>query len=320
MTVLPNALAALAAAIALAAGAAGAQDGPDGPLPPAPVVVEHGEEIVLTASATGQRVRLLVWLPPGEPPAAGYPVLYVLDGGQNFGLFTDLADWIAARARRAGLDPAMIVAIGYPRGEYTLDRRIHDLTPPPLPGYAMPDRPNGLPWPPLGGGDAFLDMIEADIKPLIRQRYPADPGRETLYGHSFGGLMALHALLSRPGAYDAYVASSPSIWFNGGQAFDTARRFLDGPGTSAPVPLLMVVGGAEQSSTVWDDLQPDREAYAAWKAENRMVDNARDLAAMIEADAGGHIALTFAVLPGEDHGSVRAISANRAIVFAIDGP
>jgi hypothetical protein len=47
-----------------------------------------------------------------------------------------------------------------------------------------------------------------------------------------------------------------------------------------------------------------------------MVDNARDLAAMIERDGAERIALTFDVLPGEDHGSVRAITAYRGLMFA----
>jgi predicted alpha/beta superfamily hydrolase len=263
----------------------------------------------------------MIWLPPGDPPATGFPTIYVLDGGQNFGLFTDLGDWLAARARHAGKDPALVVAVGYPRGDYTLDKRIYDLTPTPAPGYRMPERPNGTPWPELGGGDAFLDMIETEVKPMIRADYAGDPARETLYGHSFGGMMALHALVTRPESYSAYVASSPSLWFNGGQVMDAVRGFLAQAAspTASPIRLLLSVGGDEQVMTGWDSELPDPAAYAVWKLDNRMVDNARDLAAMIQQDAAGRIALTFQVLPGEDHGSVRPISAYRAIVFAIDG-
>ena len=38
-----------------------------------------------------------------------------------------------------------------------------------------------------------------------------DPSRRTLWGHSFGGLFTLYALLARPGSFARYAAISPSI-------------------------------------------------------------------------------------------------------------
>jgi iron(III)-enterobactin esterase len=34
-----------------------------------------------------------------------------------------------------------------------------------------------------------------------------------LWGHSYGGLLVLHALLTRPGEFAHYAAASPSLWW-----------------------------------------------------------------------------------------------------------
>src|SRR3546814_1825731 len=43
-----------------------------------------------------------------------------------------------------------------------------------------------------------------------------DRRRETLVGHSFGGLLGVHAWLTRPALFDHVVVVSPSFWFGDG--------------------------------------------------------------------------------------------------------
>ncbi|NIJ42991.1 hypothetical protein FHS78_003299 [Parvibaculum indicum] len=282
-----------------------------------PVAIPHSRDISFHGKTGGRDIRLLVWVPPGDAPKNGYPVLYALDGGQLFGMFSDFAQSAAARARMTGRDPALIVAITYPEGEFSFDRRIRDLTPPSdRDGYVMPARPNGLPWPELGGADAWLDMIENDIKPFVAAHFPVDETRETLWGHSFGGMTVLHAAFARPGAFDAYVAVSPSLWFNDGQLMREAKRFLGTPASGKPVPLLMMAGGAEQSLDDWEKRSEHADRFRAWKENNRMIGNARDLAALIEEKGAARIALTFEIVPGLDHGSIRGAAVPRGIDFA----
>src|SRR5665213_1155825 len=65
-----------------------------------------------------------------------------------------------------------------------------------------------------GGGDAFLRVLEEEVKPFVKARYNVDSTKEILFGKSLGGLIALRALFRNPAAYAAYVLSSPSIWVN----------------------------------------------------------------------------------------------------------
>lgn len=285
----------------------------------APVEIEGASEHIITSSVTGETIRILVWVPSGEAPAAGYPVLYAFDGGKHFGHLSDSAETLVGRARFTGRTPAMVVGIGYPKGDYTLGRRNFDLTPP-SDHYDMPDRPNGKPWPKMGGGDLFLDTVEKDIKPFVRTHYPADAKRETLFGHSFGGLMVLRALFTRPDSYARFVAASPSIWFNGKQILKDAETFLNAPraGNPTPIPLRISVGGNEQTQHHWErNGRGGTEARIAWLTSNRMVGNARDLADDLRARGGGKIDLEFDVFDGEDHGSVVPAAIYHALVYAI---
>src|SRR3546814_20124313 len=52
--------------------------------------------------------------------------------------------------------------------------------------------------------------------PVIEARWHIDRRRETLVGHSFGGLLGVHAWLTRPALFDHVVVVSPSFWFGDG--------------------------------------------------------------------------------------------------------
>ena len=200
----------LLAALALLPAAAAKESGHATDEVAVSVANAHGFDVV--SSLSGERLRVLVWQPPGAVPESGFPVLYAFDGDDSFGILTDLAAGLAPAARRAGLRPAMVVAIGYRPGEGLVDRRIYDLTPA-AENHVMPERPNNQPWPKLGGGDIFLETIIKDVKPLIATRFPVDEAAETLFGHSLGGLMTLHALITRSASFDRYFASSHcGIW------------------------------------------------------------------------------------------------------------
>ena len=303
----------------LAVAPAAAQDAGDA-VDEITVTVANARGFDLVSSVTGERLRVLAWQPPGPVPEAGFPVLYAFDGDESFGLLSDLAAGLAPAARRSGLRPAMVVAIGYQPGDGSIERRTYDLTPA-AERHVMPERPNGQPWPKLGGGDAFLDTIIRDVKPLIGARFPVDETAETLFGHSLAGLMTLHALMTRTASFDRYFASSPSLWVNDRQALRDMEAFLDaGLAQETLVPLRLTVGSAEETLSAWDRRAGgDPAVRERWLRGNRMVANAVDLAALIDEHGGDRLDFRFAMLDGFDHGSVRAVAAFRALSLAIDG-
>src|SRR5262249_10558448 len=148
-------------------------------------------------------------------PQGGYAVLYMLDGDAYFGTYSFAA---RMRAFLGELQPAVVVGIGYPEAEsdmrVALLRRQYDLTPTQISPAEAARR--GLAAEPsaLGGADAFLQVIEREIKPPVAALFPVDSSRAVLYGHSLGGLFALHTLFTHPESFRTYLVLSPSIWFN----------------------------------------------------------------------------------------------------------
>lgn len=142
-------------------------------------------------SVDGQRhYRLWLGRPLQAPPAAGYPVVWMLDGNAAVGALDE-----STLRRLADGDAPLLVAIGY-RTPLRIDRagRTFDYTPA-SPGQADQRDPlNGLP---SGGADAFLDLLRDGMRPAVAAQAPLDTARQTLWGHSYGGLLVLHALFTR---------------------------------------------------------------------------------------------------------------------------
>jgi hypothetical protein len=66
----------------------------------------------------------------------------------------------------------------------------------------------------------MLQFLADELLPEVEARYGASPFR-VLIGHSFGGLFATHAMLTRPGVFKGYIAISPSLWWDGGRLADS---------------------------------------------------------------------------------------------------
>jgi predicted alpha/beta superfamily hydrolase len=68
-------------------------------------------------------------------------------------------------------------------------------------------------YPTSGGADRFLDFIQTELIPEIDRRYRTEACR-IFTGHSLGGLIAIYILVNCPEMFQAYIASSPSLWWD----------------------------------------------------------------------------------------------------------
>lgn len=203
-----------------------------GPLGAAAWTLPHSD-VQIVSAPDGHLYRLMVSWPEGEPPAQGWPVLWLLDGEDNFAIATMTARRLARAHPEIG--KGIIVAIEC--GDRS--RRVEDYTPA-VAGYAIP---NGFPASglPTGGAERFLDLIDETFRPLVAGRWHFDPARQTLAGHSFGGLLALHAMFTGRG-YSTIVSVSPSLWF-GEDALAAKERKAD---PSLKTRLLIANGSQER--------------------------------------------------------------------------
>ncbi len=250
----------------------------------------HGtQHFALTSAHTGRTYEIELSVPDEPPPADGYGVVYVLDGNASLPVADKTARAIVqlAHGNKLPVTQTLIVAIGYP-GTVLLNEqaRADDYTPPAPDVTQTGDARNKR----QGGGDRFLEFLERELKPAIAARFPIDTTRETLMGHSYGGLFALHVLFTRPDAFDTYIAGSPSIWWNQRWVLTERDAFL-ASGRASTAKLLLTVGGLEQT------VPPRLAARARLLESRRMIDNAKDVATSLE----GRVDVRLRIFVGDDH-------------------
>lgn len=271
------------------------------------LVVPGAQQFDLTSSEGERTYRVFVAIPAKPAPVGGYSVLYVMDGNA---MFLTALESVRALERRPDVPKdlaTVVVGIGYPEGVDIGIERTLDLTPP---GSRSP-RVQA----PSGGADAFLTFIEQDLKPKIASLAKTDPKRQGIFGHSFGGLFVLHALATKPEAFQSYMAASPSVWF------DPSIR--DRLGATKPTKgtlfrLLVTAGQYEQTPSPSMRVQPDAERMMAALRERRQVDNARSIAEQVGKAHG--METRFIEIAGEDHGSVIPSAIGRAVYFMLAPP
>ncbi|WP_017473275.1 alpha/beta hydrolase [Amphibacillus jilinensis] len=239
--------------------------------------IPHTKQFTLR-SQTKENYQVFISVPTSEPPEDGYPVLYVLDGNAFFGTVVEAVNVQSRKPDKTGVCPIVVVGIGYQTDQPFSDQRFYDYT---LTEHNqfMANRPDGSPWPKQGGARLFLEFIEQELKPTIQERCFINLKRQTLFGHSLGGLFTLYALLSMSSTFSYFAAGSPSIHWNQTLLADYQQRF-QGRGER----LLITVGEREREHP------------------SGMVDHAVALAERLQDKIG--IKSFFKQFAGEGHASV----------------
>lgn len=102
----------------------------------------------------------------------------------------------------------LIVGIGYDSPlAYDIKRRTRDLTP----AASGEEYANG------GGAAEFYDFVKDELFPLVEKKYSTAKSDKIYFGHSFGGLFGIYALLRDDGIFDEFFIASPSLWWGESQ-------------------------------------------------------------------------------------------------------
>lgn len=158
-----------------------------------------GETVKLQSKIMGEERTILISTPANYARSQErYPVLYMTDGAAHLSHTRGTVDFLAGN----GLISNLIIV-----GINNTDRT-RDLTP------TRDTRPDAsgkeVEVPNSGGGDRFLDFFARELIPYVEANYRTAPYR-VFAGHSFGGLLALHILATRPDMFGALIAASPSL-------------------------------------------------------------------------------------------------------------
>ena len=167
----------------------------------------------LKSTVLGEDRIVLVRTPVGyETNKESYPVLYMTDGDAHLSHTAATIEFLT----RNGRIPELIV-VGI-----TNTDRTRDLSP----TKSTQKNPAGeLQFPTSGGADNFLKFFETELIPEIEKTYRVQPYR-VLAGHSLGGLFTVHAMVSKPGLFNSYVAVSPSLQWENQVTLKRAEEFL----------------------------------------------------------------------------------------------
>ena len=215
-----------------------------------------------------------VVLPTNFKESNKYDVLYVLDGEGNTGITRTIEEWI----RENGFMPEPIIV-----GVYNTDRN-RDLTP--THSFAGDN---------YGGADNFLSFLQKELIPYINKKYSVK-GSNGIFGHSFGGLFAMYAFLTRPEVFDSYLAADPSFWWGDKYMQKLTLEKLD-PKLHSNKSLWMSGRGGKESLDM----------------------GIPSIDSILKAKAPKELQWKFVEYPGETHNSIRYKSVYDGLRFFYTG-
>lgn len=186
-------------------------------------------EVAIKSSKLNEDRKIFVATPDGyQGNTRALAVLILLDAEDAPQFGSAIANLRFLASRRA-IQPLIIV--GVPNGK----DRTHDLTPPATGSTTKQ-------FPTAGGADRFAEFLIDDVMPAVKARYRTAP-YTILAGHSLGGLFAAYVASTRPGAFNAIVAMSPSLWWNDSTV---VKSYADGIARgTAPLRFFTTSGGYE---------------------------------------------------------------------------
>jgi predicted alpha/beta superfamily hydrolase len=221
----------LVAVLAIIAAACGGGGGTSGSSTAASVPSTVAS-LSIESRHTGATYPISVYVPP-DAQAQALPVIYALDSESRFNPLMSVLQDTGTRA--------ILVGVANTGGA----RRQVD--------FLMP------------GADAYYRFIVEELIPAIESRYPADPSRRLLSGHSSSGLFVGYALFQEQPAqrrFAAYLCADPSFWQQPAEVAQAQARLRLAFGMTG-LPVTVLLGGDAQGN-----LASSNAMYASLLADN----------------------------------------------------
>lgn len=240
-----------------------------------PIVI--GQKYAFHSEVLGEEREYIVYLPMSYTASKyaerSYPVLYLLDGGPLFPSASGLVQYMSSNINGNTQIPELIV-VAIPN-----TNRTRDLTPThtTLDGEGNDSKTLAA----SGGGGKFLEFIEDELFPEIESKYRTMPHR-TIAGNSFGGLLALYAMISKPDLFQAYIANDPSLWWDRDVVIRLAHEAFESDRSSV--------------HSVYISSSHDEN--------DGMKSDAQEMVGILSGEAASGVRVEFQYFESEDHGSL----------------
>ena len=189
----------------------------------------------ISSRILGEKRAILEYLPAGyHTSGKSYPVLFHLDADPRPSAYGPSFYTIAEKMNALGAPIPEMIVLGLTNTDRTRDMI-------PVPDTAFPPSP--------GKAHEFLQFITEELIPDVEARYRVTDLR-ILCGRSDSGLFALYALTAAPDAFQAIIASSPSLGRSPAFMADAVKNlFHERP---ALAKTLFIVYGANEGPSVAD--------------------------------------------------------------------
>ena len=187
---------------------------------------------------------------------SAYPVCYLLDGDYHFEHVTGLVSFLSSMSK---IPEMIIVGIGN-------TDRLRDFSPThTLIGYD--GKTDSVSNASSGGAEMFYEFLSKELIPSIDKNYRTQPFR-ILVGHSHGGLFAIYSLLEHPNTFNAFITTSPNLWWDNKAILNDTNK-ISSIVFSQPCILFMSVaneGGLQEKSifTLKQALQNHKAINFEW--------------------------------------------------------
>ncbi|MET0427971.1 MAG: alpha/beta hydrolase-fold protein, partial [Microvirga sp.] len=135
------------------------------------------------------------------------------------------------------------------------------------------------------------------------------------FGHSFGGLFALHTLFTRPALFQTIIAASPTIhWDDSALLRQEAKAVFDNPRR----PRVHLSAGEHEGDRLapFQEGRDDAAERLKKKKGERTILHAREMAERLARPDGAGLTTRFEVFAGETHMGVPTPAVGRAIQIA----
>jgi predicted alpha/beta superfamily hydrolase len=114
-----------------------------------------------------------------------------------------------------------------------------------------------------GGAAQYLAFLKGQVLPFVESRYRADRRRRVLVGQSYGGLFGAWVAVNEPELFDAYILTSPSLWYDDRAMFKAETAYAAGHKT-LKARIYLATGALERPRPGGDaeDMVGDQQAFA----------------------------------------------------------
>lgn len=271
-----------------------------------PYVLANTEVRDITSGPLGRTYQLFVSLPPSyeERVTHRFPVLFVTDANYAFPLVRNIGQMVGDRGK--GLEDFVLIGLSYAKGETGQYSRRRDYTPTTNSEDTVSDMPDR---PALHGeAEVYRRFIADEVFPLVAESYRVDMNRKIFAGHSYGGLLGAHILLTEPTMFERYILSSPSLWFDDKVMLARERAYAAAH-TDMRADVFLSIGAFET-------VNPS-SGNKRYHRNNDMVRDLRTFEAQLRSRRYPSLRIQATVIDDEDHLTVYPAAITRGLMWAL---